>query len=728
MAVIRPRPAEVSQGLTNRKKESWDPGKSDDGMGKSPSDGTLPPRQLSSDNYTIYSSKSFTERCPEQTWFHWFTGAENAAEFFEWDTWREMSTHEKITHVKNEIALGITICFAQIPESAAFAFMGHVKPTVAIHATWVVGLICSIFGGRTGLVSGAEGAFAHIIATFVEEPTKHGGNGEGIELLFPSVMMCGVFMLIVWRTGLYKFVSLVPAPVMVGFCNGLAIEIANSQVHHFKTGHGFGKQWKSGDELWWMFLEMLVAMCVMEALPKLPSAVSSWLPSSLVAILLAVALEFAVVRPVGGRTDTIGDTEKFHFSYPYPFFLHDDYDMGVLQLSDVPYILLHGGLLATAGTMQGLLTCEVVEDFIKTPTHEPADCLAGGVANIVSGFLGGMGGDAAVGLSTLNCLNGGRGRLGPAITAVGIMLCMFFAYPLLNIIPMAALAGVMAVVVVHTFKWFSIPLFISALLPERMRKDLHLPERVDRFDVLVIVVTTFVVVTANLVYGVALGMLLAGLRYAWDSSQDFEVESIVVDDTKVYFVKGRLFFATAMHFHACFDYENDPDKVVIFLEYGPTDSSACAGLGKVETHYIQAGKEVTIQRCAKSRSKAGPDDEPQVTSQDVQNALHECRQLATEQVKEVVGPLKPRRPSSTSARSKLHSFHDGRGNGNGSGAAAAMTAMRIASSQALGLGGASGKDLETVGADGVVPGTGGGLPTSRGAGGAGSFSRCCLFM
>lgn len=150
----------------------------------------------------------------------------------QWHTW---TTIEKISFLKTEILLGITICFAQVPESVAFAFMAHIKPPVALHAAWIVGLICTIFGGRSGMVNGAEGAFAAIIATMVAEPEVQGENGEGIELLFPSVMTAGVIMLLIWLFRADRFITLMAASIMDGFCCGLAIVIGQSQLHPFQV-------------------------------------------------------------------------------------------------------------------------------------------------------------------------------------------------------------------------------------------------------------------------------------------------------------------------------------------------------------------------------------------------------------------------------------------------------------------------------------------------------------
>merc|ERR1719181_423932 len=168
-------------------------------------------------------------------------------------------------------------------------------------------------------------------------------------------------------------------------------------------------------------------------------------------------------------TDVIGDVTPFKFTSPYPFFLHEDYNYDLVDSSQAGQIIVQGLLLCIAGVVQGLMTTEVVTSFVKTPAHTPSIVYSMGAANLISGFLGGMGGDAMIGLSTINCLNGGKGRLAPTVTALGVMLCTMVAYPVLNFIPIAALAGVMIVVVLHTFKWGKIPMIISACLPASAR-------------------------------------------------------------------------------------------------------------------------------------------------------------------------------------------------------------------------------------------------------------------
>lgn len=359
-----------------------------------------------------------------------------------------------------------------------------------------------------------------------------------------------------------------------------------------------------------MTAEMSIAMLVMEFVPKIPHKAARVLPSSLLAIFSAVFIEFCLVRGVAGaKTPVIGEVAEFTLTYPYPFFLDSDYDMGLIGAGDAGKILVQGALLAIAGIVQGLLTTEVVYDFLKTPTNASAVCLSCGVANIVSGFLGGMGGDAMIGLSTINCLNGGKGRLGPTVTALGIAACMFGAYPLLNFIPVAALAGVMIVVVLHTFKWFSVPMVAAAALPASLRKPLRLPESVDRWDMLIVAVVTALVVALNLVYAVGVGLVMASLRYAWETARELDIEDAWQDGAKVYLVRGRLFFGTSMRFHTYFDYAEDPEEVTIALDAAPADYSASAALAKVEAMYRRQGKRVSITFGTPGFMQASPYEE-----------------------------------------------------------------------------------------------------------------------
>jgi len=310
--------------------------------------------------------------------------------------------------------------------------------------------------------------------------TKHTGPDgttytyEGLENLFISVMLAGAITMVCAAFKMGRFLTLVPATVMIGFCNGLAIVIGLAQLHPFKDPATHS--WKTGTEMTWMLVICISSMLLMEFLPKLPLKVFKVIPSSLVAIISAITIEFAIVRPIGHRTDVIRDVSEFtsDTAFPIPFFVSTDavsYDLsGIFAWASLKQIFTQGILLCLVGSIESLMTSEVVESFVKTPSNGDRTVLAMGVGNIISGFFGGMGGNAMIGLSTVNCLNGGKGRLGPSVTALGIMICVVGAYPVLNFIPVAALAGIMLVVVLHTFKWFSLTMIAAAFLPLSIRK------------------------------------------------------------------------------------------------------------------------------------------------------------------------------------------------------------------------------------------------------------------
>jgi len=506
-------------------------------------------------------------------------------------------------YVAREVLLGVTICFAQIPESVAFAFMANIKPPIALHAAWMVGLICSVFGGRPGMVNGATGAFAAIVGTFIPNAGT-GNNGPGIELLFPSVVVAGILMLIFSVMKLSRFITLLPSPVMIGFCNGLAIVIGLAQLHPFTNPDTH--EFKSGAELYWMLIICFASMSIMEFLPKLPLKIFKVVPSSLLAIIAAIVIEFAICRPMGYRTDVIGDVSEFTLetAFPIPFFVKTDavaYDLDPIFTSEgAQKIVMQGILLCLVGCIESLMTSEVVENFTKTPGDGNRTVLAMGAGNILSGLFGGMGGNAMIGLSTVNCLNGGTGRLGPTVTALGIMVCVMGAYPILNYIPVAALAGIMIVVVLHTFKWFSLKMVLAACLPKTYRDKYGLQSKVPRVEVAVIVIVTVLSnfpKGTNIAYAVVTGVAICSISYAWKSGKTFQCETSETDGVKYYDVSGPLFFAASNRFVKMMNPDNDPGEVVVRFAEGCMlmDYSAMEVLHKIGSSYKAKNKVCTFQ-------------------------------------------------------------------------------------------------------------------------------------
>jgi len=254
------------------------------------------------------------------------------------------------------------------------------------------------------------------------------------------------------------------------------------------------------------------------------------------------------------------------------------------------------------GSIESLMTSEVVESFAKTPSDGDRTVLAMGIGNLISGFFGGMGGNAMIGLSTVNCLNGGRGRLGPSVTALGIMICVVGAYPVLNYIPVAALAGIMFVVVLHTFKWFSVTMVIAAILPKSMRDKLgpRFQRKVPRLEVFVIVLVTVLSnwPGSNIAYAVGAGVAVCAMGYAWRSSQTFQWNVSTGDDgVKYYDISGSLFFASSNRFVKILDPDNDPDNVQVRFSTTSTimDYSAMKAMHELAVAYSNKGKSITFK-------------------------------------------------------------------------------------------------------------------------------------
>lgn len=521
-----------------------------------------------------------------------------------------------------EVLLGVTIACAQVPESVAFAFMAHVKPPIALHAAWIVGFICSIFSGRPGMVNGATGAFAAIIGNFVVNEGA-GNNGEGIETLFPSVILAGVIMCFVSYFNLSRFILLLPTPVMIGFCNGLAIVIGLAQLHPFFEAdetdeHGrrlFGKA-KTGAELWFMLLICFSSMAIMEFVPKIPIQLVKVIPSSLLAILVSVLIERAIVRPLGYRTDSIADVFEFtsDSAFPIPFFVDhpttEDYDLSKITTgSGIVTIIQQGVLLALVGCIEDLLTSEVVESFVKTPSDGNLTVLSMGAANIVSGLMGTMGGNAMIGLSTVNTLNGGRGRLGPTVTAAAIMICCMGAYEALNFIPIAALSGIMIVVVLHTFKWFSLKMLLACFLPQTMRRRLGLHRKIPRVEVAAILAVTVLSnwpAGTNIAYAVLVGTAICAVAFSWEMGLQLQLHSCEEGSKKYYDIEGPLYFASSNRLVKLLDPENDGDFETVEVRLGAAtimDYTAISVIAQITKNYKLKGKSITFQTVNESSVK-----------------------------------------------------------------------------------------------------------------------------
>jgi SulP family sulfate permease len=490
-------------------------------------------------------------------------------------------------NVKNDILSGVTVAFALVPEAVAFAFVAGVEPMVGLYAAFMMGLITSAIGGRPGMISGATGAMAVVMVALVAQ--------HGVQYLFGAVILAGLLQIMAGVFKLGKFIRLVPYPVMLGFVNGLAIVIFLAQLGQFKIMGPLGDlEWMSGTALYIMLGLVCLTMAIIYLLPKLTTAI----PASLVAIAAVTALVHGLDLDARTVIDFVREMvpeaqqdsvtlagELPSFAIPViPFTLETLY-----------IILPTAVILSLVGLIESLLTLSLIDEMTDTRGRGNQECVGQGVANTVNGFFGGMGGCAMIGQSMININSGGRGRLS-GITAASVLLAfILFAAPLIEMVPLAALVGVMFVVVIATFEWASFRIIRG----------------VNKEDAFVLFLVTGVTVIADLAIAVVVGVIVSALVFAWKHATHIMAKNYTDDDGwKVYDLEGPLFFGSVTHFREIFDPQNDPSDVVIdFKESRIWDSSGIDALDGLADKYKEQGKKLHIRHispeCRVLLKKAG---------------------------------------------------------------------------------------------------------------------------
>jgi SulP family sulfate permease len=488
---------------------------------------------------------------------------------------------------RTDILSGLTVALALVPEAVAFAFVAGVAPLVGLYAAFMVGLITALIGGRPGMISGATGALALVMVALVAD--------HGVQYLFATVVLMGLlqigFGLMRWG----KFIRMVPHPVMLGFVNGLAIVIFLAQLEQFKVpGAEGGKVWMGGPTLWITLGLVGATMALIWATPK----ITRLIPAPLAAIGLVSAAVIAFDLPV----PRVGDMASVAGGLP-TFALPDV----PLSLETLEIILPYAVILALIGLIESLLTLNLVGEIKGERGGASQECLAQGVANTVNGFFGGMGGCAMIGQSMINVKSGGRTRLSGLSAALFLLVFILFASSIIEMIPLAALVGVMFMVVIGTFAWQSIR--ILRIVP--------------RSDALVILLVTGVTVAEDLATAVVVGVIVAALVYAWNAAARIHATSRPSQrepGARVYEISGPLFFGSAAGFQELFHPEDDPDTVILdFMDSRIVDQSGLQAIEAVAQKYADAGKRLQLRHlsrdCHRLLSKAGQlmveeDDDP----------------------------------------------------------------------------------------------------------------------
>ncbi|RCX16507.1 SulP family sulfate permease [Fontibacillus phaseoli] len=450
------------------------------------------------------------------------------------------------SNTRNDVLSGLTVAVALIPEAIAFSILAGVSPMVGLYASFCIAVVISFAGGRPGMISAATGAMALLMGGLVRD--------HGIEYLFAATILAGMLQIVMGQLKLGKWISFLPHSVMTGFVNALAILIFMAQLTHF-SGQG-----------WLMYGLVALTLAIIYLVPRFTKAV----PSALVAIIIVSVLSITLNLDV----KTVGDMGDISSSLPV-FHLPDV----VLSWDMLKTIFPISLSLAVVGLLESLMTATLIDDITNTSSDKNREMKGQGLANIVTGFFGGMAGCAMIGQSMVNIKSGGRTRLSTLVSGVGLLFLIIVLGGVVKQIPMAALVGVMFMVCIGTFEWNSL-------------RSLH---KVPKSDALVMIVTVVTVVaTDNLSIGVGIGVLLSALVFAWKIAR-IRISRTEADEVGMYSVTGQMFFGTVTNFLNEFDPEQDPEVIVIdFSKSHIWDHSAANAISKVLFKYRQLDKEVSI--------------------------------------------------------------------------------------------------------------------------------------
>ncbi|MFK7768303.1 MAG: SulP family inorganic anion transporter [Mariniblastus sp.] len=546
---------------------------------------------------------------------------------------------QKSASYKDDLLSGITVALALVPEAIAFAFVAGLSPLIGLYSAFFIGLLAAIFGGRPGMISGATGAMAVVVVALVAQ--------NGVEYLFPTVILCGVMQIAIGIARLGKLIRMVPHSVMLGFVNGLAIVICLAQIGSFKTlGLNGELVFLTGPRLFVMLGLVGLTMLIIWLLPKLTRAV----PASLVAIATVTIISLGVnysmhtegtenpIATVGDmlRTNSLAKNSHSHGhaeadtetaietesdaakhavvastitpdevanaeaqagisgGLPTLFFL--EYEMVPFTWATLVIIFPYAVILCGVGLIESLMTLTLIDEITETRGHGNRECVGQGTANLVCGLFGGMGGCAMIGQSLINVNSGGRGRLSGITAAVCLLLFILFLAPVIEQIPMAALVGVMFMVVIGTFEWASLKMF----------------RRMPKSDMIVMtLVAGYTVIMHDLASAVILGVIVSALVFAWQHATHIGADIKHNEfGSKIYQLHGPLFFASVSSFKEMFNPAEDPEDVVIDFYYSRVyDQSGLEAINGLAEKYESVGKRLHLTHlspeCKSLLNKAG---------------------------------------------------------------------------------------------------------------------------
>ena len=512
-----------------------------------------------------------------------------------------------VPNAKDDVLAGITVSLAMIPEVVAFAFVAQIDPLMALSGAFIIGLITAVFGGRPGLISGAAGAVAVIFVSMIAEGHTKGMlmdtpiENMGFFYLMACVVLMGLIQILAGIFKLGKFVRLIPHSVMMGFVNGLSIVIFIAQVKMFshksvKISDEGVKQYVStfmeGTELFTMIALVLLTMGIIWLLPKLTKK----LPAALTAIIITslIVIGFSIDVPTVGSYIVEGGGSGLKGEFPTPNM--ELWEKLPFNLDTLKFIALPAFLAASVGLIETLMTMNLVDELTETRGNGNKECIAQGAGNIVSGLFGATGGCGMIGQTVININSGGRGRLSGIMMAVTLLSFVLFADKLIEMVPIAALVGVMFMMVIETFAWSSFRIL----------------KKIPKSDAFVLITVSLVTVFVDLAVAVFIGVIISALAFAWENAKRIRARKrMKADGTKVYEIWGPLFFGSISAFNEKFDIKNDPEKVEIdFVESRISDHSALEAIFNLVEKYEAEGKQIKLKHlsedCKVLMYKASP--------------------------------------------------------------------------------------------------------------------------
>lgn len=510
---------------------------------------------------------------------------------------------------KNDILSGLTVALALVPEAVAFAFVAGVPPLVGLYGAFMMGIVTALFGGRPGMISGATGAMAVVMVHLIQKGNDVGAHLDtpieqlGLQWLFITLLFVGGIQILAGVLKLGKFVRLIPHPVMMGFVNGLAIVIFLSQLTMFpnavpsdisiidNTSEWFTALF-SNIAFWKMMAFIGVTMGIMFGLPKLTKKV----PSALVAILVVACITIFGGIDVSTVGSFIVDKGGEGLEGGLPTFQDQIFGLFGTLAGHWDLIFSTAFILAAVGLIESLMTLNLIDDMTETRGNGNRECIAQGGANMLNGLFGGMGGCAMIGQSIINVDSGGRGRLSGAVAAIALLCFVLFGAPLIEQIPIAALIGVMFMVVIGTFAWSSFRII----------------RKIPVADAIVLIAVSAITVWQDLAIAVIAGVIISALVFAWKNATMIRARKRIQDNgTKTYEIWGPLFFGSIQNFNSKFDVKGDPQHVEIdFVESRVSDHSALEAIFNLVEKYEAEGKTIQLKHlsedCKLLLSKASP--------------------------------------------------------------------------------------------------------------------------